>query len=367
MIKSIAKFSPVGLYMVSILVLSYGTGILPSSYFLYGIVVFWGIRNLAFNVRYDNIVIAFLFLCLSSFVRIWEYSSRMILDVSLTLMGVLPFLNNKIVSIDIRKLNFFAILFLFISTYGQLNSISLSSLSTFLINSDLQTESMMLSFIFPFFCMFFLINKKYTFFIINIICTIIAGKRISLLAILICSFLYVLLSRMSIKKYEKIKWMIPVLALLFNILYLFLSYQLASGGLSDLIFEYTGLSSNAFTMGRESLYSTAFTEFKTSDVFDVLFGESKIYDIVESNRLHNDIMIIWMENGLIIFCVFWLLLYRKCNIETLVYSLILNILFMTDNTLVYVPVLFFACFFIRLANQNRETLQYIKLSKIRKS
>lgn len=354
MIKSIAKFSSVYLYIVSILILSYEIGILPSSYLLYGIVAFWGIRNLAFNVRYDNIVIAFVFLCLSSYIRIWEYSSRMIFDVSLTFIGVLPFLNNKAINIDIKKLNYFAILFFLISSYGQLNSISLSSLLTFLIKSDLETESIMLSFIFPFFAMYFLINKSSTFFIINIICTIIAGKRIALLALLVGSFLYVLLSRMSTKKYEKIKWMIPVLALLFNILYLFLSYQLASGGLSDLIFEYTGLSSNAFTMGRESLYSTAFTEFNTSDIFDVLLGESKIYDLLESDRLHNDIMVIWMENGLIVFCIFWFLLYRKCNIEILAYTLILNILFMTDNTLVYVPVLFFACFFIRLASQNRK-------------
>lgn len=351
------KFNSKGFYFVFIFILSTELNIFPNTFFVYSVIALWGIVNLEFCKKNDTAIIAFLFLCMTSYVRIWQYNQRMLLDTSLLLMAILPYVNNKKILIDVKVVNLFAIVFFLFSIYPQLKFLSISSIANFMIQSNLETESSMLSFILPFFALYWFINKKWSLFIINVIFTIIAGKRISVLGLFITSILSITIKLYPLE-FLKLKKIIPFIALFINIFYLLISYALVSGYLGDLIYELTGMSSNAFTMGRTSLYSEVFKEFDVYNSYDLLFGESKIYEILETKRIHNDVFVILMENGMIVFCVFWLLLYYKCNIISFPFIVLLNILFMTDNTLVYVPVIFCACFFIRLANQYNQYLNY---------
>ncbi len=156
--------------------------------------------------------------------------------------------------------------------------------------------------------------------------------------------------------FDKFKTYIPWVAVIFNLLYFTCSYNLAKGNFDDVIFEYTGLSSNAFTMGKESLYVNNFAHYQIDNIFHFVFGIGSI-SIFMDRQLHNDIMKIMIENGCLIFMIFWFFFYRNCGIRILPYLLYLNLLFMTDNTLIYVPVIFFMCFFTRMVNQEKRILQ----------
>ncbi len=350
-------FKSLPLFIISTFVLAAEIGF--PSYVLYIILAIWGIMNVRMNIRYDNIIIAFLFLIIVSYARFWQYNERMFLNITLTLFGICSFMNNKEINVNIKWLNIVAIFCFFMAHGNELKTMSMFSISTIFIDSSLETESAMLSFIFPCFALYYLICRDWKMCLINVVFTLLAGKRIAFAALFFSSIIYLLfLSKIIL--FNKLRTYIPWVAVGCNLLYFICSYNLAKGNFDDIIFEYIGLSSNAFTMGRENLYANAFSHYQVDNIFHFLFGIGSVSNFME-RQLHNDIMKIMIENGCILFTMFWFFFYKSCNAKTFPYLLYLNILFMTDNTLIYVPVLFFMCFFIRKVNQKEDYLTIVRI------
>lgn len=341
------------LYLISFVVILTEIGMI-NTYFIYAIVAICGLCNLKVSHDYDSIITAFILLTITSYIRIWQYNERMLYDITLTFIGFLPFINTKRVSVNIRLINLMAIFIYVIIFYPKIGVLTISVLYNAIFDSNLETESYMLAFIFPFFTLYWFSKKKWTWFSINLFFVIVSGKRISALGVLIPMIVVCLINLASQKKKQKILIYFPYLAVILNGLYLFISFMIVSGLFDDFLFEYTGLSTNAFTMGRQMLYLSAFNAFDVNNVGDLLFGESAFYELLANGRFHNDILVLFIENGIIIFCLFWYKYYKKCNLNTLPYLICLNVLFMTDNTLIYVPVLFFACLFVRLARYENK-------------
>ena len=346
-------FKSFPLFIISTFVLAVEIGF--PSYLLYIILVIWGIMNTRINIKYDNIIIAFLFLVIVSYARFWQYNERMFLNITLTFLGICSFMNDKEINVNIKWLNIVAIFCFFMAHGNELKTMSMFSISTIFIDSSLETESAMLSFIFPCFALYYLFNKNWSMYIMNVILTLLAGKRIAFVGMFLSSIIYVFSLHKS-TVFNKYKSYIPWIAIFFNLFYFISSYNLANGCFDELISEYTGLSSNAFTMGRESLYADSFAHYDINSFSHFLFGIGNISTFMKSH-LHNDIMKIMIENGCILFVIYWFLFYKNCKVKTLPYLIYLNVLFMTDNTLVYVPVLFFICFFIRKVNQKKTIRQ----------
>ncbi len=345
----VVYFSQILLLIVSIITCSLEFGV--HSYLIYGIITVWGIGNLTSKVTYNNFIVAMMFIVCVGCLRIWDYSARMLMNIMLSFIGILPFLNNKNICVKVWVLNFIAIIIFVIINASTQQSLSMSAIINSMIFSDLETESSMLSFIFPLFSLHYLVNdRNLKLYFLNFLFTIIAGKRIALLALVLASLAFIIFSKRE-KMYNRLIPYITTCAIIFNLAYLYISYLLASGGLDDLISYYTGLSSNAFTMGRENIYGNIFSYFDSSNLSSFFFGIGSVSNYME-RQLHNDILKIFLENGIIVFCVYFFILYRKVEINILPFLIYINILFMTDNTLIYVPVIYFMCFFTKIQKSH---------------
>ena len=119
------------------------------------------------------------FLILWSLSGIGSINKYFLSDVGLMFLGVLWFCFQPSVSFNIKKLNILCIIGLLVALFPNLSNIHISVESV--LNSDIGTEASMLSFVLPLFAIFFYRNKEYKFCLLNIVCSVIAGKRIAVL------------------------------------------------------------------------------------------------------------------------------------------------------------------------------------------
>jgi hypothetical protein len=218
------------------------------------------------------------------------------------------------------------------------------------ITSNILTENH-LGYVFGFFVLYFIMQKySKTYRVIAIIFLILCFKRITLAAVAVCLPTYFLLSFLGINMANQRK-KFAILGILINLAYVTVTFLIVSKVFDEFIFEYTGLSTDRFMMGRQQFYSQAFEHAGTVNWFGV--GIGKMDDIMlffygSKMNLHSEILRTYFEFGFFIFII-WLFILFYNNLfsnKAGFFLAYLNILLLTDNVLVYFDIMFYFYFFI---------------------
>jgi hypothetical protein len=203
------------------------------------------------------------------------------------------------------------------------------------------------AFLFGLLTVYAALTRQWKLLIFSFIASVFALKRIVILAEITCIILALLP-----EKYVK-RLLNPFFLLAVNLTFVLLVILYANHSFDGLIASYTGQSANQFGMGRQVLYGSIAKSI-LENPFRYIFigaGPGAAYDalsgfgIVGHNNLHSDILKIFYEYGFILFSLFIFLGYssRLANIRILFFFT--NIIFVTDNVLIYHFFLFFLCFF----------------------
>lgn len=213
------------------------------------------------------------------------------------------------------------------------------SLEAFYTSSSSTLETNQHPFVFGILALFFLYKRDRLFFLINFFFVILSFKRIVFLAVLI-SIPIVLLERKNIRILKNKRWFF----LIINFLALRFLYLFTYGNFDDIVNTVTGLSTGHFSMGRNTIYEMIFEYYTKYDFFEILFGKGQgnTYSLTTSSYIedapHNDLLVILLDHGVLFFSIFFSLIYAKKNI---IFNVVyLNVLFLSDNVLIYAFFLF---------------------------
>jgi hypothetical protein len=142
----------------------------------------------------------------------------------------------------------------------------------------------------------------------------------------------------------------PIPMIIFNGLIIVLVVLYARGVLDQFIIHFTGQAPNQFGMGRQQLYQVpvgALLKEPLQFAFHGL-GAGGVYDLLKVDNLfltgrqnlHNDSLKILVEYGGLAWLAFFTALYWPKQFEVRLMMLFLNVLLLTDNTLIYPFVTF---------------------------
>ncbi len=246
--------------------------------------------------------------------------------------------------------------------------LSIDTLYNSLISSILQTESGS-SFLFSLFAMYYFMTKQKRSFFVALIFSIISFKRIALLGLIISiSFYTYYFPKQRIIRQRTIL----VFIILFNLLFIYSAYLISySFTLNDLSTSVFGMGINQITMGRSIMFQTVFEYTGAYSVWGIGLGYSERllsnrFDVYSISLLHSDILKMYFELGIILF-LYWIYNLTKIfsiNAKALGMVMMINILFLTDNTLIYneVMLLFYLLSGVLIKEQNNHKQIFRDLS-----
>lgn len=201
------------------------------------------------------------------------------------------------------------------------------------------------------------LHKKKTFYltIATFVLTVLASKRIVTLA-LVFSLLFYYFAPYS-KKRGYIQTIIT-LAIGVNCIIIFLYYLLGNGYFDLIIYELTGNIPQTFTAGRSVVYGIVFRELNS--IFELLFGFGfgfTNYIITLNNftivHLHSDVLKIMLETGIVGFLFFTINVYKAPkNKLALTLIILLNIMYLTENYIIYYDVMFMSILAFLILNKD---------------
>lgn len=331
------------IFLVALIPFLVDSHIFPSKSSYFPVLIITLLAHRKFGViNNEGFVQAMFLLAFTGLLRFTQFSIPLLKDVGLMLIGILPFLFNSSFKVEARTLNRWII-------YGFLFAVGTSvfsfhvSVSDF-INSTFGVERGASTYTFGLFAIYWTQKKNYKWMAINCFFMLLGGKRIAMASILIC-----LLFAMLLKEKEgeaKLIWKI----LLFYIVYLYLriTFNFAHHAYDSMILDYTDKSADAFTLGRQQLYSAVIKMIPAKNYWGIGPGNTvePLNAIVGLPRMHNDFLKIFAENGMFLFCGYFYLLLRKIRYRQIPTLLFIFALFTATNTLIYVYMLFMYCVFM---------------------
>lgn len=206
------------------------------------------------------------------------------------------------------------------------------------------------SFVFGGFFLYFMMLKDKLNMFIAIVFMFVSLKRIALLGVLAGAVVWLIPYVWAIIKSKRL------LLVLGNLMFIILLYYLVDGFFNDIVERYTDKGVAELTLGRVSHY-VGVLENIGSSFFSFLLGSGAgssyelamqydYYDRVGGN-LHSDTLKIFYEYGLIIFSIFFGLLASVRGRRAVVLSIYMMVLFLTDNVMIYVSVMYFLLLLIK--------------------
>ncbi|TSA13921.1 MAG: hypothetical protein D4R79_04225 [Comamonadaceae bacterium] len=190
-----------------------------------------------------------------------------------------------------------------------------------------------------------LIEKRYRLFVLCLLMTVISLKRIAVVAA-ICACAFVLFGEKRARHILNPAVMIGLNCLLLLVILLY-----GFGTFDWVIRELTGQSANQFGQGRRALLSLPALEVFAHPEQFLFFGQGPGSTYLLANkgfgvygtaqRMHSDLLKIFYEYGLVFFCIFVGLMYSARHFATRIAFLFMNIVFISDNSLIYSFMLFF--------------------------
>lgn len=224
-----------------------------------------------------------------------------------------------------------------------------------IMNSESSFESSF-AFVFGLFAIWAVYERQWWRFAVSMVFVVLALKRIVILGVFICVIIQFIPQALSQRLLR------PIPMLIANVVLLLLIMLYGSGALDQTIRELTGQSANAFGMGRRVIYTAVTAEF-FKDPWQFLLigtGPGESYDILKGGanwlskeNLHSDTLKILMEYGAIVFTIFIWSLYSSRQFIVLLFALYTNILFVTDNTLIYPFYIFFLTYIVSCISEDK--------------
>jgi hypothetical protein len=200
-----------------------------------------------------------------------------------------------------------------------------------------------------------LLERRYLLFLSCVILAVLALKRIALVGVLIAA-VFVVLGESRGRRLLN-----PPMMIVLNSLALVVLLLYGSGGTDRLIVPITGMSADQLGMGRKTILSVPANAIIHDPHQFIAYGRGPGagYDHLMNRNgpgkenLHSDLVKILYEYGLVIFCAVIWFMYSGKDYRLRVLFLYLNVLFVTDNTLIYA---FLICIFVSFGRhvQTRE-------------
>jgi hypothetical protein len=302
--------------------------------------------------RPNNLNIALFFYLLWGLIGLVIPNNFNLVDGSKDLFFIAAYLIPVCLYID-KDLNINNIFYLF-SVFFLISTLGMQASTFSLADSTAPFEGSE-CFVFGMFALYFLMERKYRLLIIAIFFVLLTLKRIALLAFILC--LLVWLAPIILQK----KVLNRAFFLLINSIFVTLIILLGVGWADELIFEVTGKSVNYFTLGRFNIYMGVVDDIITYPLNLILGnGAGSSYpltvlnttDLLDFNSLHSDSLKILYEHGVIFFIMFFWISAKLKNLKSKIVLLYICILFITDNVLIYVSVMFFTLTIINVYESN---------------
>jgi len=197
-----------------------------------------------------------------------------------------------------------------------------------------------LSLVFGLFAAYFVIRRRYAFFMLNFFAALVTLKRIALLGCLVVLVLHFMPLRV-----RRVLLSMPV-AVAANVLVVVVLLMFAQGYFDAWIREQFGVSASALSMGRYFLYQSVSGELVSKPLQFLWSGlgpgttDQLIAGIIGVEKaIHSDLLRLVSELGLVAFLGFMILLYSVQSLEKRLLTVYINVIFITGNALTYVHVM----------------------------
>ncbi|WP_155847100.1 hypothetical protein [Algoriphagus marincola] len=291
------------------------------------------IINFRISKRLNFFVFPFIILVFSSLFRFNQFSIQAFFNVIFYLTGIVLFLDKKHLQFPVYNAFYLSVFMALIFLIFSPDLFSVISFRYFIDPPDMPAS---LSYIFGFLSLIFLLEKKYSYYVVSILFMIVFPKRLIIYSTIIVSL--ICLFPFFFRKILSNKYFLIYL----NLVYLIFTIFLANGFFNEYIIQNTGLQPGHFTSGRTSLYNFTLIKSQIFENFNWIWGLGEGYtvNLLKGNfggiyLLHNDIFKILIEHGLIILILFSFFLYRNGCIKQKIIILFYNFLLFADNTLIY--------------------------------
>jgi len=204
------------------------------------------------------------------------------------------------------------------------------------------------AFLFGLLVIYAAITRQWKLLFLSFIGSVLTLKRATILAEIICVALTFVPDR------QLRRLLNPVLMVAINLLLVSISLLYAFHAFDSVIVQMTGQSANQFGLGRQELYEPIAKALENNPLRFAFLGEGPgtSYDLISSqaaihghSNLHSDILKILYEYGFVVLSIFIVLGYSSRYLALRLMFLYANIVFATDNVLIYHFFLFFFCFF----------------------
>lgn len=220
-------------------------------------------------------------------------------------------------------------------------SVSVSQLKSFSFMGSTAPFESVFCFVFGAFAVYFFITRRFVYFAVSLVLVFLTLKRIVVLAVFASVFLTILPVKIKTFLVSNTSFII-VNAFVCVFLLLF-----AGGFFENIISEVFSKNSNAFSLGRFDIFNNAIDKFSYNFEANIIFGMGVGHTYIERfpgmgvENLHSDILKIFFEFGFFVFLFFIFCSVYKLNLEERIFFVYLNVVFLTDNVLIYVQVMFF--------------------------
>lgn len=268
--------------------------------------------------------------------------------------------NLRGVKVDFRLLNVIFVLVFLVVVADQKGLLALLQFQFNLVRSEGTFEST-LAFPFGLFGAYFIIQKRYGWAAANALLTLLAFKRIvfvGLALILIIQFLPAHIRRVVLHPIVVVSGVLS--AALVMVLF-------GDGAMESFFWDYFGVSPDAFSMGRQSLWAQGLQEVSFSFWQFTVMGvgpgmvQSAILEaegVTRGGLLHSDVLTLYLELGGLGFIVFFMLLVGQPTLEQRSLAVFLVVLFLTDNVMIYQHVMLLYLWMAwRLRAENSRNIQ----------
>jgi hypothetical protein len=297
----------------------------------------------------NNRVLCYLFLILFSLINVRQFQFQSLADLIFISIPVIVVIAYNRYEIRPSLIIFLSLCYTIFALIDGNASFDLTK--NVILNSDFSNIESNACFLFFFLFLYFFLSGNKILALISLMGMMLFFRRTVLIGFIV---LIVMLLARKLFGDRKLSYMTsPVVMVLVNLGLVVMFYFVATGFFDEFVHDFTGQSIGHFTQGRTT-FLKGVLDYISVNYFDLLTSgigigntrpavlSSTGYDLM----LHNDIIKVFIENGIFGFSIFIYLLYRKSKFNERVVLLCFNAFLIFTNMFIYsdiVAVMFLIC------------------------
>lgn len=196
------------------------------------------------------------------------------------------------------------------------------------------------------FCVFALYRRQWFLYLFCLLCTVVFLKRIAMLGALAVGVVWLIGEKRS-------RYLLhPVTMVVANLAIVLVTIAYSLGAFDYYIMHWTHYSANALGQGRQTFLRVPSAEIVDDWIRFVFVGKGpgSAYELTRSveigdgegkTNLHSDLMKIFYEYGFVWYVFLIAVLYSIKSFRAKMLAVFINVLFVTDNSLIYYNLIFF--------------------------